>query len=663
MAQNISLNGDQSLAHLFVTETHEQLERFVEILLNWEQNGANSKQEVNELFRLAHNIKGSSGMMGLTELKDLVHLVENLLDEVRKERTKFDSEQIDLLLKFSDDVLAYIENGRWDEDENLNQWKALLDARLTETPLKPVKKADAPLTLTTEEKTEIAAWQEAGKMAYGIEVQFHPEAEMQGASALIFIKALPKYGKVYKTAPLETELKEEKFTVLKVVLLTERPLTPEQEAAIISYPVYDVTNVKIREWVYRPEEGTPAAPVGGKKEQHMVERTIRVEARKIEKLVNEVGELMNLKASLADLLDDKSQILKNWNRLNRVAQKLEQVTGSLQAEVMDLRMVPVRTLFSRFSRIAHDIAKQRGKLVELKFSGEETEIDKEIAEHLVDPLTHLIRNAVDHGLENEEARLKKGKPRAGQLLLEAYQEGDKIVISVSDDGQGLNIDKIRETGIRNGLIREDEEIAAEDLRKFIFQPGFSTADKVSDISGRGVGLDVVQESIKKLKGEIVVDSTPGQGTSFQLKVPLTMAIIQSFMVKLGGQFFGIPASEVVESLAVKAGDIHRIADKLVFSLRQEVITLIDLGKVLGCRRAASYEKIPLIVVKHGRMNYGLLVDELVGQEEIMIKQINKALAENPLISGAAFVGNGEIALILDTHQIIDKTVHREESKR
>ncbi len=652
-----TLNKDESLTLLFVTETHDQLERFSEILLNWGTQ-EDPKKDINELFRLAHNIKGSSGMMGLTELKDAVHVVEDLFDAVRKEKLQLDSELIDSLLKFSDEVLLYISNGQWQDVEALKRWQNFFNSGLAETSLRPVKKFDIPLTLSMTEKDTIAAWQEAGKIVYGIEVEFNPEAEMQGASALIFMRMLPQYGNVYKTAPREEDLKEEKFTVLRVVLVTEQPLTPGQEFSITSYPMYDVIGVRVRKWTYRSEEALTSPKKKNDKEgSHIVERTIRVEAGKIDRLVNQIGELLHIKTSLLQVINQRNHQIIDWNQLIGVIQKLEMVTDGLQEEIMDLRMIPVRNIFSRFSRIVYDISKQKGKQVELIFFGEDTEIDKQVAEQLVDPLTHLIRNAVDHGLESEENRLKKGKSRIGRVTMGACQDGDDIVISVQDDGGGLDLEKIMAKGIQNGLINKSQTVTDEEIQKLIFEPGFSTADVISDISGRGVGLDVVHDSIKKLKGDIGIESAPDEGTVFRLKIPLTLAIIQSFMIKVGGQTFGIPAFEVVESIAVHDKDIHHITDKQVFTLRQEAISLIDLNEVFQYSRVTRDPKKIVIIVREGPIHYGLLVEELIGQEEIMIKQINKALAENPLISGAALVGSGDIALILDTHQIIKMYAH------
>jgi two-component system chemotaxis sensor kinase CheA len=340
--------------------------------------------------------------------------------------------------------------------------------------------------------------------------------------------------------------------------------------------------------------------------------------------------------------------------VGKFIQKLEQVAGVLQVEVLDLRMIPVRQLFLRFPRIIRDIAKQNGKMVEINFFGEETEIDKQIAERLVDPLTHIIRNAVDHGLEDAERRRFIGKPETGRITLGAAQEGDYIIISVRDDGKGLNLEKIREKGVKMGLIKQGVTLREDELVNLIFLPGFSTTDHISDISGRGVGLDIVYNSIKELKGDVEIDYHTNQGTTFQLKVPLTLAIIQSFLVKVGGQIFGIPSAEVMESLLVDVDSIHKFSDKMVYSLRQEAITVVDLNNLFNFTKTVNSSKTPLIIVKYGRYKLGLMVEALIGQEEIMIKQINKALAENPLLAGAALLGNGEIALILNITEIIKK---------
>ena len=647
---------EESLILLFKNETREQLERFTEILLELEQNPDKQGEVINELFRLAHNIKGSSGMMGLNDLKDTMHLVENLFDGVRKTVLRLDEAKIDTLLQYCDEVVEYIEGGRWEQTDRIARWKEEFNYQTEQKDL-PQDRYHNVLTLNDSEKQEIALWQSSGKDVYGVEVQFSLDAAMKSASALVFVKYLEKYGSIYKMVPPLEELAAEKFDIFKAVLLVEKPLTSEQEKTIITYPIDDAIETRLRKWVYRPEEAKTMTNNNAPSEhqEHLAiatsDRTIRVESQKIDKLLNNVGELLNIKSHLVQLIQSGYQGQHTWNQLTKTVQMLEQVTTRFQEDVMDLRMVPVKQLFARFPKIIRDVAKKCGKQVELTIFGEETKIDKQMAENLVDPLTHIIRNAVDHGLESKEQRLVMGKSEVGRVRIGAYQDGDYIVISVSDDGRGLDVEKIKEKAIKNGLIKANDKISDEEVYQLIFAPGFSTADKVSDISGRGVGLDVVLNSINALKGDIEVDTRLNQGTTFNLKVPLTLAIIQALLVKAGNQPFVIPSSDVLESLMVEPDQIHIIADQKVFTLRQEAFPIIDLRDLFGFEKSPDVKEIPLVVFRNGRGKMGLFVDELIGQEEIVIKQINPALPNNPMIAGAAILGGGEIALIVNIHNL------------
>lgn len=647
---------EESLILLFKNETREQLERFTEILLELEQNPDKQGEVINELFRLAHNIKGSSGMMGLNDLKDTMHLVENLFDGVRKTVLRLDEAKIDTLLQYCDEVVEYIEGGRWEQTDRIARWKEEFNYQTEQKDL-PQDRYHNVLTLNDSEKQEIALWQSSGKDVYGVEVQFSLDAAMKSASALVFVKYLEKYGSIYKMVPPLEELAAEKFDIFKAVLLVEKPLTSEQEKTIITYPINDAIETRLRKWVYRPEEAKTMTNNNAPSEhqEHLAiatsDRTIRVESQKIDKLLNNVGELLNIKSNLVQLVQLGYQGQNTWNQLTKTVQMLEQVTTRFQEDVMDLRMVPVKQLFTRFPKIIRDVAKKSGKLVELTVFGEETKIDKQMAENLVDPLTHIIRNAVDHGLESKEQRLAMGKSEVGRVKIGAYQDGDYIVISVSDDGRGLDLEKIREKAIKNGLIKANDKISDEEVYQLIFAPGFSTADKVSDISGRGVGLDVVLNSINALKGDIEVDTRLHQGTTFNLKVPLTLAIIQALLVKAGNQPFVIPSNDVLESLMIEPDQIHSLADQKVFTLRQEAIPIIDLRDLFGFEKSLDAKEIPLVVFRSGRGKMGLFVDELIGQEEIVIKQINPALPDNPMIAGAAILGGGEIALIVNIHNL------------
>lgn len=651
---DIAANMDESIVLLFKNETREQLERFTEILLGLEQNPDKQGEVINELFRLAHNIKGSSGMMGLNVLKDTMHSVENLLDGVRKTVFHLDEAKIDALIQYCDEVLDYIEGGCWNRTEGISRWKEEFNYQIEREKL-PKDRFNNVLSLTDSEKQEIALWQRSGKEVYGVEVQFSLDAAMKSASALVFVKYIEKYGSIFKMVPSLKELGAEKFDIFKAVLMVETPLTPEQEKTIITYPINDALETRLRKWVYRPEEAKTSTDIKPEHEDHLavasIDRTIRVESSKIDQLLNNVGELLNIKANLVQLTQSDRQGDHTWDQLTKTVQKLEQVTASFQENIIDLRMVPVRQLFSRFPKIIRDVAKKRGKLVELTVFGEETKIDKQMAENLVDPLTHIIRNAVDHGLESREQRLAAGKTEVGRIKIGAYQDGDYIVISVGDDGKGLDVEKIKENAVKNGVIKANEKISDEEAYKLIFAPGFSTADTISDISGRGVGLDVVLSSINALKGDVEVDTRLNQGTTFNLKVPLTLAIIQALLVKAGDQPFAIPSGDVLESLMIEKGQIRNIALQKVFTLRQEAFPIIDLRQLFGFEKAADMEEIPLVVIKNGRSKTGLIVDELIGQEEIVIKQINPAFPNTPMIAGAAILGGGEIALIINTHDL------------
>lgn len=513
---------DDSLKELFITETCEQIDQFVEILLNLEQDPEERTEVIHQLFRLAHNIKCSSGMMGLNELKESMHHTESIMDQARKGQSRLEPERIDELLQFMDLVKAYVSSQNWSDTGELIRWRDQFQKEAAETahPSPQAENTEISLILTDQEKEDISAWQEDGKPVYGLEVQFEDGAQMQGASALIFVRFLADFGTVYKTAPAVDDLKEAHFKTFKLVLFTTKPLSSEQEETITGYPLYEATAIRARKWTYRPEETQPISRVG-----LAGEPMIRVNASKVDKLINRLGELTAIKESLQQLYKqgDRRCISdsKLWKKLEEEVERLEQFIGVFQVEIMDLRMVPVRQIFTRFPRILRDVAKRSGKSVDLRLLGGETEVDKEIAEKLVDPLTHLIRNAVDHGLESGAERKALGKPETGTVTLGASQEGDYIVFTVADDGKGLDIPKIKAKAYQEGIMPPGKDLSDDEAMRLIFRPGFSTADQVSEISGRGVGLDVVESSLKGLKGEVEVESHPSRGTTFRLKVPLT----------------------------------------------------------------------------------------------------------------------------------------------
>lgn len=643
---------DSDLLAAFIAETSEQIERLVTILLQIEADKERQSEFIDEMFRLAHNIKGSSGLIGLTEVTEVMHEIENLFSAVRNGQYALDNEAVDLLLSFTDEFSNYLTKNVMTTPFAGEKWleriKSLTnkESSTRETNQKPVP----PLILSEEEKAKVNAWQEEGKCVYEIDLKFSSDAQMRSVSAVIFLRYLRTLGNVLTTAPSEDLIPEENYASFRVVLFTEDQLTPEMEQSILNYPLNNgVQEINIRKWNYRNDDQKGIDPSAG--DSLSAGQTIRVKAERIDNVINQLGKLLTIKTSLSHLYQSGYQGKPTWEQLAKILQELDQTVSTLQIGAMDLRMIPVRQLFSRFPKIVRDITKLLRKKVELHFVGEDTEIDKHIGEELIDALTHLLRNAVDHGLEDMETRKKLGKDPTGHITLGARQEGSHIVISVSDDGRGLDLEKIKEKAIATGLISEDNNLSDEEIIRLIFTPGFSTSSQVSEISGRGVGMDVVKTNLKRLQGDIDVQTEPGRGTTFLLRVPLTLAIIQSFMVKVGGQIFGIPVTDVVQSIIIKEEEIHTAGDQLIFYRYPETIPLVDLGEHFRFPFARDKMRIPVVIINSGRGHVGFIVEELIGLEDIMIKPINKAMGEVQQIAGAALLGSGQIGLILN-HQLI-----------
>ena len=647
-AENMWDLVDPELLSVFVAETNEQIENLVSILLQLEQEPQLQTAYINEMFRIAHNIKGSSGMVGMEDVKETVHELENLFGLVRDGKYRLEKPEIDLLFQFTYALRDYFQGKT--NGSSLALWKERFQGLTTmagttgpDAIAKPLQ--EVPLVLSTQEKRTVASWQEEGKPVYGVEAAFSPEFPERSSVATEFFGFMQKYGRILTAAPPLNQLAEDNFAALKLVLLRETPLSLEDEEAIYGFPSEGILEIKIRLWSYHEE-----ARIGDR--ERMVETsTIRVESDRIDHVINQVGKLLTLKTSLRHLYEDGYHGKNTWQQLGKSVQELEQIANSLQDKTLDLRMIPVRRLFSRFPKIVRDIARQSGKKVELKFSGEDTEIDKQIAEELVDPLTHLLRNSVDHGLEESEERKKLGKDETGHILIEARQEGGHIVINVSDDGRGIDLEKVKNKAISLGLISEEEDLSEKELTALLFKPGFSTAEKVSDVSGRGVGLDVVKEKISQLKGSIEVKTGLHQGTTFSLRLPLTLAIIQAFMVKIGDQVFGLPVTDMERSLVIKESEIHYVNGRPLYYRYPEVIPLLDLGTRFNFPFRHDPRRMPVVVVNYGRSRVGFIVQELLGLEDIMVKSLQKSMGKITDISGAAYLGSGDIALILDTQTL------------
>ncbi|HHZ19546.1 MAG TPA: chemotaxis protein CheA [Firmicutes bacterium] len=656
---------DESLSQVFCSETLDQLDRLLAILLELEQQPEGQAAVINEMFRIAHNIKGSSGMMGLDDLKELMHAMESRFDGVRKNEYVLEPAALGRIIDCIKDVTGYIQGEDWGDSANIARWKEEFKGGGTKVDSSAASSADsaqdAPqeellLTLSDQENQEIRLWQDAGKDVYGIQAEFTADATMPGATALIFINDLSKYGKVYKSIPDPEGLKAGNFGILKVVLLVEGKMTFEMEQEISSYKGHDPMVITLRKWAVRPPIQVPKkAPVNERQSQPK-ETSIRVDFAKIDQLINNVQELLLLKSSLAGIYEQGNRGVSAWNQIGKGIQQLEHIVNQCQKDIMSLRMVPVRQLFARFPLILRDAAKKGGKQAEMFFFGEDTEIDKGMADQLVNPLTHMLRNAVDHGLESLEERAARGKPPVGRITLGAREAGNAVIISISDDGRGIDHEKVWAKAVKKGLVAPDQPMSKEAALRLIFHPGFSTAEQVTEISGRGVGMDVVQDSIRALKGDIEIETAIGQGTTFRLKVPLTLAIIQTFLVSAGGAIFCIPLDDVVGSLLVDPKEVREENGVYYHKVMGEEIPVADLNSLLELKSTKQAKKRPMLIVKNSLYTVGIWVDGLEGQEKVVLKQINPALDLPPLVMGAAFLGDGQMALVLNTQRIIQQTI-------
>jgi two-component system chemotaxis sensor kinase CheA len=640
MVETNEAMNNPSYIEMFKVETFEQLEKISESLTGFGKTATETGTTVRELFRLFHNIKGSAGMMGLDLLKECMHLAENLLDEVRNGRQELLPDQVDQLLCLSAATETYLNFPDWNDDHILQSWRESLTAstNTSDSGKSSVEKPE-PIVLTDAETQTVAEWHQAGKAVYEIKVSYSPDTAMPGVAAFMFAKFLEEFGSILKTVPALDQITVVEFNLFTVILLVEQALTPAVTERISSNTGHGENAVRIRKWVPRP----PAVkPETAKTDSRLSEQTVRVERAKIEKVSAEVDDLIKVSRELTGLCRWDQRGRDSWNRLIQLGHRLEQIATFLQTDVLSLGMVQVKQFFSRIPLIVREVAKQTGKQVEVEFHGESTQIDKKVVEKLLDPLTHLLRNAVDHGLEAPEERLEAGKTPAGRITVTACQEGDYILISLADDGRGLDLEKIRAKAEQNGLLRPGQVLSEAEMTQLIFRPGFSTAAKVSAISGRGVGLDVVSESILALQGKVEVDSVKGAGTTFRLKVPLTQAVIQAFLVRADGQLYGFPLDNL-ES-AIIPGPPFR---------NDEALGLSDLGALLNGTLPCKDKPAPLIIIKAGGRRLGLFSDELVGQERIMIKSLHNPLLQNPLINGVGITSHGENITMLDPGCLIE----------
>lgn len=688
---------------IFLDETKEHLQSLSDQFMILEQEPDNM-DTINEIFRSAHTLKGMAGTMGYKRMQTLTHDMENVFSEVRNNTIKVDGAMVDLLFQCLDALEEYTENiqNTGDEGTNDNEHliKALNDYLAKNSgdgapqPAKEEKKEPAKeepkqeagadpgkekwreIKLGDTEHTVIAEAKKQGKKCLGVTVYVQESCILKAARAFLVYKALEELGDMIVSIPSAQDIEDEHFEFdFSVIILTDADVETVKNAIlnvseIEAAYVGEVEPVQPEEAVKpaaiaeaqpkeeeQPKKAAPAAPAkaADKKpiSKPIVNRTVRVDIEKLDVLMNLVSELIIAKNSLVSTSSQEG-ILTN-NTFNEQIEYLESVTTNLHESVMKVRMVPIETVVQKFPKMIRDLSKKLDKKMQLIMSGEETELDRTVVDEIGDPLMHLLRNSADHGLESAEVRKERGKPEVGSIFLNAYQDGNNVIIEVRDDGNGIDVEAVKKKAIERGTITPEqaENMADKDVIGLLFLPSFSTSEKVTDVSGRGVGLDVVKSKIESLSGEVEVKTKLGEGSTFIIRLPLTLAIIQALMVEVGGEKYAIPLGSIQTIEDVEPAEIKYVQAKEVINLRGTVIPLIRLNEVLDNESTKKPdENLLVIIVKKGDKLAGLVVDELMGQQEIVIKSLGNYINKNKIISGATILGDGEIALILDTNALL-----------
>ena len=693
---------------IFLDETNEHLQNLNTQILELESDPENM-DNINEIFRAAHSLKGMAGTMGYKRMQNLTHDMENVFSEVRNGNIKVKPEMIDVLFQCLDALEEYKNNIQETSDEgtndNENLIKALndiLNGGKTEAPAaKEEVSADtaaAPAAAAVTEGTEkwndiafddsqIRVIREAmkqGKNVYGINVVVQETCILKAARAFLVFKAVEEKGEIIVSVPSAQDVEDEKFDKdFTLIVLSDYSLDDIIKAAESVSEIAQVTGGVLeleKTKNYHPEEETaepveekkkvvaevkaepkkeekkPAAaakaPEGKPSNKPAVNRTVRVDIEKLDSLMNLVSELIIAKNSLVAA---SSNDQGNNTAFNEQIEYLENVTTNLHESVMKVRMVPIESVVVKFPRMIRDLSKKLDKKMELYMTGEETELDRTVVDEIGDPLMHLLRNSADHGLESAEVRAQRGKPEQGSIFLDAYQDGNNVVIEVRDDGNGIDVEAVKNKAIERNLVTAEQaaNMPEKDIINLLFQPGFSTSEKVTDVSGRGVGLDVVKSKIESLSGEVEVKSKWGEGSTWTIRLPLTLAIIQALMVVVGGEKYAISLGSIQTIEDISPKDIKLVENKEVINLRGTVIPLIRLTEVLDVESTRSPEdNLIVVIVKKGDKMAGLVIDELIGQQEIVIKSLGKYIKQCKFISGATILGDGEVALILDANALL-----------
>ncbi len=688
---------------IFIDETNGHIQALNDNIMILEKEPEN-KDVINEIFRAAHSLKGMAGTMGFKKMQRLTHDMENVFQEIRNDNIKVNSNLIDILFNCLDAIEEYLETVKATSDEGDNGNEALIQQlndylnggataapaeEVVETKDAPAKEEAASDGLSHMEVddvtySKIKEAQESGLHIYEFTVHIQKDCLLKAARAFLVFKAVEDFGEILAYNPSSQDIEDEKFDLdFSLVVASSQELQPIVDAIKAVSEIEGVDAKESSHEEFMQEEEPEAAPETKQEEtktedkpaeapkaakatktsaksakannnKPVTARTVRVDIEKLDALMNQVSELIIAKNSLVSLSDSEQNGEDNNQSFHDQIEYLERITTNLHESVMKVRMVPIESVVNKFPRMIRDLSRKLNKPMELYMSGEETELDRTVVDQIGDPLQHLLRNSADHGIESPEERKKAGKPETGSIILNAFQEGNNVIIEVKDDGAGIDTEKVKEKAIERGLITPEqaENLTKKEIIDFLFMPSFSMAKKITDISGRGVGLDVVKSNIEALGGDVTVKSVKGTGTTFIVRLPLTLAIIQALMVEVRDEKYAIALGSIQNIENIPVSDIKYVQAEEVIHLRGMVIPLIRLDQMLDSAPSEEEpDNLTVVIVRKGDNYAGLVVDDLIGQQEIVIKSLGKCIDNNKIINGATILGDGEVALIIDVNAI------------
>lgn len=678
---------------IFIEESEEYIEKLNDLMLSLEEDPEN-EEAINEAFRLFHSLKGNSGSMEFTGMQNFTHKLENALDMIRSKKAGISDDFTEVVFESLDQIEECIENIRntgneisFDDDEIDKLLDNLENGKQNDNDENNKDSSNGPISnITSSVDKDIDGYLSDGKKLFILDIWISKNCLLKSARAFLIMKNLDKNGEIVKTIPETKDIEDERFNDnFEIWLLSEK----EKDQILASIEkITEITDIKIEEYGVEnhsssndnvndilddnnledekekdtkkhnssESKSSQSKSILALKEEDKVfsiNKTVRVDLSRLDKLMNLVSELIITKNGLKEFFIN----VNDDNAKGSIEQMeyLERITQNIHESVMEIRMMPISVVTQKLPRMVRDISKQLNKNIDFFIEGEKTELDRTVVDEIGDPIIHLLRNAIDHGIESEDERIKNHKEKKGTIYLKANREDDNVIIKIIDDGNGIDINQIRKKIIKDDYITKEQAdfLSDDEVLEYLFKPSFSTAKEVSNISGRGVGLDAVKTRIETLGGSVTVKTTKGKGSEFRIQLPITLAIIQGLLVKINDEKYIVPMNIIHSAEEITYDMKESVQGRMMINLRGNIIPIINLSGYLEMEPEKNKEKNKvLLIIKKGDRTVGVEVDDILSQQEVVIKSMSKKIEHSSIISGATILGNGEVALILDLYNII-----------